>query len=102
VVYVPTGSTAYEREMSTPPTLLQSMTLLYLYLYLDCVVMCSSCYFSLRVAALFTYIDILGRVQDAHFYHRTFFLALQKPIECTSNSYEKIPTVAENFGHVHL
>jgi len=30
VVYPPTGSTAYEREMSTPPTLLRSMTLLYL------------------------------------------------------------------------
>ena len=33
VVYPPTGSTAYEREMSTPPTLLRSMVLLYLYLY---------------------------------------------------------------------
>jgi len=33
VVYPPTGSTAYEREMSTPPVLLQSMALLYLYLY---------------------------------------------------------------------
>ena len=32
VVYPPTGSTAYEREISTPPTLLRSMTLLYLYL----------------------------------------------------------------------
>jgi len=29
----PMGSTAYEREMSTPPMLLQSMALLYLYLY---------------------------------------------------------------------
>ena len=34
VVYPPTGSTAYEREMSTPPTLLRSMALLYLHLYL--------------------------------------------------------------------
>jgi len=33
VVYPPTGSTAYEREMSTPPTLLRSMALLYLYIY---------------------------------------------------------------------
>jgi len=33
VVYPPTGSTAYEREMSTSPTLLRSMALLYLYLY---------------------------------------------------------------------
>jgi len=32
-VYPPTGSTAYEREMSTPPTLLRSMDFLYLYLY---------------------------------------------------------------------
>ena len=32
VVYPPTGSTAYEREMSTPPMLLRSMALLYLYL----------------------------------------------------------------------
>jgi len=32
VVYPPTGSTAYEKEMSTPPTLLRSMALLYLYL----------------------------------------------------------------------
>ena len=31
MVYPPTGSTAYEREMSTPPTLLWSMALLYLY-----------------------------------------------------------------------
>jgi len=30
VVYPPTGSTAYEREMSTSPTLLRSMALLYL------------------------------------------------------------------------
>jgi len=30
--YPPTGSTAYEREMNTPPTLLQSMALLHLYL----------------------------------------------------------------------
>ena len=30
----PTGSTAYEREMNTPPTLLRSMALLYLYLCL--------------------------------------------------------------------
>jgi len=30
VVYRPTGSTAYEREMSTPPMLLRSMVLLYL------------------------------------------------------------------------
>jgi len=29
VVYPPTGSTAYEKEMSTPPTLLRSMALLY-------------------------------------------------------------------------
>jgi len=29
VVYPPTGSTAYESEMSTPPTLLRSMALLY-------------------------------------------------------------------------
>jgi len=29
VVYPPTGSTAYEREMSTPPTLLWNMALLY-------------------------------------------------------------------------
>ena len=36
VVYPPTGSTAYEREMSTPPTLLRSMVLLYL--FLNCVV----------------------------------------------------------------
>jgi len=33
VVYPPAGSTAYEREMSTPPTLLRSMALLYLYLF---------------------------------------------------------------------
>ena len=33
MVYPPTGSTAYEREMSTPPTLLRSVALLYLYLY---------------------------------------------------------------------
>ena len=33
VVYPPTGSTAYEREMSIPPTLLRSMALFYLYLY---------------------------------------------------------------------
>ena len=32
VVYPPTGSTAYEREMSSPPTLLWSTALLYLYL----------------------------------------------------------------------
>jgi len=39
VVYPPTGSTAYEREMSTPPTLLRSMALLYLYLLLDhCII----------------------------------------------------------------
>jgi len=31
VVYPPTGSTAYEREMSTLPTLLRSMVRLYLY-----------------------------------------------------------------------
>jgi len=31
VVYQPTDSTAYEREMSTAPTLLWSMALLYLY-----------------------------------------------------------------------
>ena len=31
-VYPPTGSTAYEREMSSPPTLLRSMALLYLFL----------------------------------------------------------------------
>ena len=31
VVYPPTGSTAYEREMSTPPTLPRSMALLYFY-----------------------------------------------------------------------
>ena len=30
-VYPPTGLTTYEREMSTPPTLLRSMALLYLY-----------------------------------------------------------------------
>jgi len=29
VVYPPTGSTAYEREMNSPPTLLWSMALLY-------------------------------------------------------------------------
>jgi len=34
VVYPRTGSTAYEREISTPPTLLWSMTLLYLLLLL--------------------------------------------------------------------
>ena len=33
MVYPPTGSTAYEREMSTPPTLLRSMALFYLYLF---------------------------------------------------------------------
>jgi len=33
VVYPLTGSTAYEREMSIPPTLLRSMALFYLYLY---------------------------------------------------------------------
>jgi len=32
VVYPPTGLTAYESEMSTPPTLLRSMALLYLLL----------------------------------------------------------------------
>ena len=32
VVYPPTGSTTYEREMSTPTTLRRSMALLYLYL----------------------------------------------------------------------
>ena len=32
MVYPPTGSTAYEREMSTPPTLLRSMAFLYLLL----------------------------------------------------------------------
>jgi len=30
VVYPPTGSTAYERDMSTPPTLLRGMVLLLL------------------------------------------------------------------------
>ena len=30
MVYTPTGSLAYVREMSTPPTLLRSMALLYL------------------------------------------------------------------------
>ena len=48
-----------------------------------------------------------GRVQYAHFQPRTFFLAQQKPTERTSNSQEKISTVAENFfasyfGHAHL
>ena len=33
VVYPPTGSTAYEREMSTPPTVLRSTALPYLYLH---------------------------------------------------------------------
>ena len=33
MVYPPTGSTAYERETSIPPTLLRSMTLLYLFTF---------------------------------------------------------------------
>ena len=33
MVYPPTGSTAYEREMSTPLTLFRSMALLYLSFY---------------------------------------------------------------------
>ena len=35
VVYPPTDSTAYEMEMSTPLTVLLSMAVLYLYLYLE-------------------------------------------------------------------
>ena len=37
LVYPPTGSTAYEREMSTPSTLLRSMALLYLTLPRRCL-----------------------------------------------------------------
>jgi len=32
VVYPPTGSTAYEREISTPPTVLRTMALIHLFL----------------------------------------------------------------------
>jgi len=34
MVYPPTGSTAYVREISTPPTLLRSTALIYIYLLL--------------------------------------------------------------------
>jgi len=34
VVYPPTGSTAYEREMSTPPKLLCNIALLYFTFYM--------------------------------------------------------------------
>jgi len=48
LVYPPMGSTAYEREISTPPMLLRSMALLYLYLFSQTHIFRSKLYICIR------------------------------------------------------